>query len=61
MREDASGHHGIGKGDAGVVRMVLTERHLRADGEPALRDVSAALIGIYGTDYGIHSPRWISR
>ena len=61
MHEDASGHHGIGKGDDGVVRMVLTERHLRVDGEPALHDVSAALAGIYGTDYGIHSPRWISR
>ena len=24
-------------------------------------DVSEALIAVYGTDYGIHSPRWISR
>jgi len=25
------------------------------------RDVSAALTAIYGSDYGIHSPTWISR
>jgi hypothetical protein len=26
-----------------------------------LRDLSEALIAVYGTDYGIHSPTWISR
>ena len=29
--------------------------------EPTLRDLSEALIAVYGTDYGIHSPTWISR
>jgi 2-polyprenyl-6-methoxyphenol hydroxylase-like FAD-dependent oxidoreductase len=29
--------------------------------EPTLRDVSEALIAACGTDYGIHSPTWISR
>jgi hypothetical protein len=24
-------------------------------GEPTLRDLSAALVAVYGTDYGIHS------
>ena len=43
------------------MRIVLTEPQLRLDGEPTLRDVSAALIAVYGTDYGIHSPTWISR
>ena len=32
----------------------------RAD-EPTLRDLSEALIAVYGTDYGVHSPTWISR
>jgi 3-(3-hydroxy-phenyl)propionate hydroxylase len=40
---------------------VLTEPQLRTDSEPTLRDVSEALIAVYGTDYGIHSPTWISR
>ena len=29
--------------------------------EPTLRDLSEALIAAYGTDYGVHSPTWISR
>ena len=29
--------------------------------EPTLRDLSEALIAVYGTDYGVHSPTWISR
>ena len=33
----------------------------RARGEPTLRDLSEALIAVYGTDFGIHSPTWISR
>jgi hypothetical protein len=34
---------------------------VRTDSEPTLRDISAALIAVYGTDYGIHSARWVSR
>jgi 3-(3-hydroxy-phenyl)propionate hydroxylase len=59
--EDAVGTHAINKGDGGSVRMVLAEPQLRLDGEPTLSDVSAALVAAYGTDYGIHSPTWISR
>ncbi len=61
MHEDAAGSHGIGKGDGGLARVVLTERQLQLDNEPTLRDVSEALVAVYGTDYGIHSPRWVSR
>ena len=41
--------------------VVLTEPQLQLDSEPTLRDVSEALVAVYGTDYGIHSPTWISR
>lgn len=62
LHRDAHGIHGIGKvEDSGSVRIVLTELELRLDGEPTLRDVSTALTAVYGTDYGIHSPTWISR
>src|SRR5690606_3240266 len=61
FHEDAFGTHAIGRGDGGSVGIVLTERHLHADGEPTLRDVSEALAAVYGTDFGIHSPTWISR
>jgi 3-(3-hydroxy-phenyl)propionate hydroxylase len=40
---------------------VLTEQRVGPRSEPTLRDVSEALIAVYGTDYGIHSPTWISR
>jgi 3-(3-hydroxy-phenyl)propionate hydroxylase len=62
FREDAYGAHGIGKSDTeGVARVVLSEREVHADGEPSLRDISDALVAVYGTDFGIHSPVWISR
>ena len=40
---------------------MVTEEHVGATAEPSLRDLSEALIAVYGTDYGIHSPTWISR
>jgi 2-polyprenyl-6-methoxyphenol hydroxylase-like FAD-dependent oxidoreductase len=62
IRHDALGVHGLNRlGDGGPVRVVVTERHLRAASEPTLRDLSEALIAVYETDYGIHSPVWISR
>ncbi len=45
----------------GAVRVMVTEQHLGRTGEPTLRDLSEALIAVYGTDFGIHSPTWISR
>ena len=61
FHQDAHGIHAIGKGEGGSVGIVLTERQLRLDSEPTLREVSEALVAVYGTDYGIHSPTWISR
>jgi len=40
---------------------VLTEPQLKTAGEPTLSEVSEALVGIYGTDFGIHDPIWLSR
>jgi 3-(3-hydroxy-phenyl)propionate hydroxylase len=62
FRNNAFGIHGIGKVEnGGRARIVLTERELATGSEPTLRDVSAALVAVYGTDFGIHSPTWISR
>ncbi|MEX2558022.1 MAG: FAD-dependent monooxygenase, partial [Actinomycetota bacterium] len=47
--------------DEGPVGVMVTERHVGATGEPTLRDLSEALIAVYGTDYGVHSPTWITR
>ena len=39
---------------------MLTESHVGTS-EPTLRDLSEGLIAVYVTDYGIHSPTWITR
>jgi 2-polyprenyl-6-methoxyphenol hydroxylase-like FAD-dependent oxidoreductase len=73
IRRDALGIHGIGRleyeirdgevvyGDGGPVRVMVTERQIGSASEPTLRDLSEALITVYGTDFGIHSPTSISR
>ena len=45
----------------GPVRVMVTEQHLGPTTEPTLRELSEALIAVCRTDYGIHSPTWISR
>jgi 2-polyprenyl-6-methoxyphenol hydroxylase-like FAD-dependent oxidoreductase len=47
--------------DRGPVRVMVTEGHVEPTTEPTLRDLSDALVAVCGTDYGIHSPTWISR
>ena len=62
IRRDARGIHSLSKMEDGVrVRVLVTEPHVGATTEPTLRDLSEALIAAYGTDYGVHSPTWISR
>ncbi|MER9302647.1 FAD-dependent monooxygenase [Mesorhizobium sp. M0293] len=62
FRSNAIGIHALGKIEDGKkVGVVLTEPGLEARGEPSLRELSEALIAIYGTDYGVHSPTWLSR
>ncbi len=41
--------------------MIVTERELGPSSEPTLGDLSEALTVVYGTDFGIHDPTWISR
>jgi 2-polyprenyl-6-methoxyphenol hydroxylase-like FAD-dependent oxidoreductase len=61
IRRDAVGIHGLSRLEDGPVRVLVTEQEVGASGEPTLRDLSEALIAVYGTDYGIHSPTSISR
>jgi hypothetical protein len=56
------GTQAFGRLDDGErVGVVVSERHAGQTGEPTLRDLSQALIAVWGTDYGVHSPTWISR
>jgi 2-polyprenyl-6-methoxyphenol hydroxylase-like FAD-dependent oxidoreductase len=73
IRRDDAGIHSLGRleyevldgevvyMDGGPVRVMVTERHLGPTSDPTLRELSKALITVYGTDFGIHNPTWISR
>ena len=73
IRRDEKGIHALGRleyevrdgevvyMDRGPIRVVVTEQQLGPSSEPTLRDLSEALIAVYGTDFGIHSPTLISR
>src|SRR4029453_203544 len=73
IRHDAIGTHALGKLeyeirdgevvylDGGPVGGMVTEQHVGPATEPTMRDLSEALIGVYGTDSGIHSPTFLSR
>ena len=73
IRRNAFGTHSLGRAeyeirdgkvifaDHGPVRIMVAERSLNRGGEPTLSELSEALVAEYGTDFGIHSPAWISR
>jgi 2-polyprenyl-6-methoxyphenol hydroxylase-like FAD-dependent oxidoreductase len=73
IRRDDTGIHALGRleyevrdgevvyMDRGPVRVMVTEQQLGPSTEPSLRDLSEALITVYGTDFGIHNPTSISR
>jgi 2-polyprenyl-6-methoxyphenol hydroxylase-like FAD-dependent oxidoreductase len=73
IRHDALGVHSFGRekyevrdgeivyDDESPLRLMVTEQHPGSGPEPTLRDLSEALIAVYGTDYGLRSATWISR
>ncbi|MES3033842.1 MAG: FAD-dependent monooxygenase [Gemmatimonadota bacterium] len=73
LRHDDIGMHALGRvdytvrdgavvwADSGPVRVMLTERTLGGTADPSEDDLRAALIDVYGTDFGMHNPTWISR
>ena len=73
IHQDASGKHALGRVDyevrdgqivyatTGPVSVMLTEKAAGGPDEPTLHDLRAALVAVYGTDFGAHSPTWISR
>lgn len=73
VRRTPTGTHALGKVEyeikdgevvykpGGTVGVMLTESQVGSTSEPTLQDLSEGLIAVYGTDYGIHSPTWITR
>jgi 2-polyprenyl-6-methoxyphenol hydroxylase-like FAD-dependent oxidoreductase len=50
-REEGGGPYGV----------VLLEKDIEHASEPTLQVLRGALVAAYGTDFGVHSPIWISR
>jgi 3-(3-hydroxy-phenyl)propionate hydroxylase len=62
IRQDALGKHALSRLEDGKhVGVMVTEQHVGSTEEPNLRDLSEALVVVYGTDYGVQSPTFISR
>jgi len=62
VRYDENGTHALGKLEDGKrVGVVVSERYTGPAGDPDLGDLSRALVAVWGTDFGVHSPTWISR
>ena len=73
IRHDQKGTHALGRldyeirdgeviyADSGPVRVMVTEAEVGHTTEPTLRELRDALISVYGTDFGVHSPSSISR
>jgi 2-polyprenyl-6-methoxyphenol hydroxylase-like FAD-dependent oxidoreductase len=62
FRRDSAGQHAIGRRQEGEpIRVVLTERTVDHPGEPGMDELREALVGVYGTDFGLRSAGWISR
>jgi 3-(3-hydroxy-phenyl)propionate hydroxylase len=47
--------------EVGPIGVMLTEPDPNATAEPTLQDLKRLLIATCGTDFGVHSPTWISR
>jgi len=72
VRQDDVGIHSLGRldykivegkivyADAGTVGVLVTEGQI-GSGEPTLEELRAGMVAAFGSDYGVHSPTWLSR
>jgi 2-polyprenyl-6-methoxyphenol hydroxylase-like FAD-dependent oxidoreductase len=62
IRLNDKGINGLSRLEDGKrVRVVLCEPHVRQGDEPTPDDLRAALIAVYGTDFGVHNVTYLSR
>jgi 3-(3-hydroxy-phenyl)propionate hydroxylase len=62
MRRDRFGQHALNRREPGEpIRVLITERRLESGDNPTIDELRAALVGVYGTDYGLRGATWISR
>jgi len=62
VRPGEKGINAIGRMEDGQrVRLVLIEPQVGQGDEPTLDELRAALVAVYGTDFGVHNVTWLSR
>ena len=62
MRPEGGGIGPVNREEGGnPYGVVLLEKEIEHTGEPTLEYLRGSLVAAYGTDYGVHSPIWISR
>jgi 2-polyprenyl-6-methoxyphenol hydroxylase-like FAD-dependent oxidoreductase len=62
MRPEGGGIGPVNREEGGnPYGVVLLEKDIEHAGEPTLQYLREALAAAYGTDFGVHSPTWISR
>jgi 3-(3-hydroxy-phenyl)propionate hydroxylase len=62
IRHDVNGTQAIGRLEDGRrFGIVVSETYAGQSGEPTPAELSRAMVAVWGTDYGVHSPAWISR
>ena len=61
IRRDQKGTFALGKLDDGRVRVVLREDEVGAGDAPTLDELRAALVALYGSDFGLRKATWLSR
>lgn len=61
VRTGEHGVSGIGPLDEEHVRIVVCEGELRHGDAPGEDDLRAAMLAVWGSDFGLHGARWISR
>jgi 3-(3-hydroxy-phenyl)propionate hydroxylase len=62
MRPEGGGIGPVNREEGGnPYGVVLLEKEVEHTSEPTLQYLSESLVAAYGTDFGVHSPTWISR
>lgn len=55
------GMHAFAQREGELVGVMVTPPQAADTGEPTLRELREALVAVFGTDYGVHRPAWITR
>ena len=62
LHRDDKGTYAMGPVGDGYARIVVRDEDLtQSAAEPTLADLSAGMIAAWGSDFGVHDARWISR